>query len=152
MVKFGLDSIFGRGKSITERRNKPRQAHSPLSILVVDDSVTVVYALKNILEQDGYQVLEAGNGEEAIMVAETYQPDLILMDVLMPGMDGFQATRYIRKLPEVMDTPIIIISGSEQKTEEFWLRKLGANDFLAKPVLRGQLFPAIEKHLYSQVA
>jgi twitching motility two-component system response regulator PilH len=70
----------------------------------------------------------------------------------MPGMNGYQATRRIRKLPQYRETPIIIISASEQKTEEFWLRKLGASDFLAKPVLRGQLFPTIEKHLYSHVA
>ena len=152
MVRFGLDNILGRGKAATERRHKPRRPHAPSSILVVDDSSTVLYGLKKLLEQDGYQVLVAGDGEEAIMVAETYQPDLILMDVLMPGMNGFQATRHIRKIPEFTDTPIIIISGSEQKSEEFWLRKLGANDFLPKPVSRGQLFPTIEKHLYSQVA
>lgn len=152
MAKFGFDSILGRKKETTERRKKARQPHNPLSILVVDDSSTVVFALKRLLEQDGYEVLVAGDGEEAIMVAETYKPDLILMDVLMPGMNGFQATRHIRKLPQTEDTPIIIISGSEQKSEEFWLRKLGANDFLPKPVLRGELFPAIEKHLYSQVA
>lgn len=155
MAKIGLNSILGRkkgNKEFTERRRKPRQPHLPLSILIVDDSTTVIYAIKKVLEQDGYEVLVASDGEEAIMVAETFQPDLILMDVVMPGMDGFQATRHIRKMPYVQDTPIIIISDSEQETEEFWLRKLGANDFLAKPVLRGQLFPTIEKHLYSQVA
>ncbi|MGD8483812.1 MAG: response regulator [Thioalkalispiraceae bacterium] len=152
MEKFGLARLLGNKKGKTERRRQERIAHGPLSILVVDDSSTVVYALKKVLEQDGYQVLVASNGEQAIDMAEQHQADLILMDVIMPGMNGYQATRRIRKLPQYRETPIIIISASEQKTEEFWLRKLGASDFLAKPVLRGQLFPTIEKHLYSHVA
>ena len=79
-------------------------------------------------------------------------PEMILMDVLMPGMNGFQATRRIRKMRHLNNTPIIIISASEQKTEEFWLRRLGANDFLPKPITRGQLFPTIEKHLLVKIA
>jgi len=152
MARFGLGHILNRKKTIMERRTKRRTPHSPLSILIVDDSSTVVYALRKVLEQDGYHILVAGDGAEAIKATEIYQPDLILMDVVMPGMNGFQATRHIRKLPVAMNTPIIIISGSEQKTEQFWLRKLGANDFIAKPILRGQLFTAIEKYLFPQVA
>jgi twitching motility two-component system response regulator PilH len=152
MNKFGFGSLLGRDKSGKERRKKPRMPHFGSSILIVDDSSTVVFALKKLLEQDGYSVLTANNGEQALVTAETHKPDLILMDVIMPGMNGFQATRRIRKIVHLEATPIIIISASEQKTEEFWLRKLGANDFLPKPITRGQLFPTIEKYLFSQVA
>ena len=152
MNKFDFSKILGRNKdTVKERRRKKRVPHVGSSILVVDDSSTVVFALKRLLENDGYEVMTAANGEQAIMMAEKYGPDLILMDVLMPGMNGFQATRKIRKMAQLDTTPIIIISGSEQKTEEFWLRRLGANDFLPKPITRGLLFPTIEKHLFSQV-
>ena len=153
MNKFDFSKLLGREKSKPrERRRKLRIPHHDSTILVVDDSSTVVFALKKLLEQDGYQVLTAANGEQAIVMAENHKPDLILMDVLMPGMNGFQATRRIRKMDDLESTPIIIISASEQKTEEFWLRRLGANDFLPKPITRGQLFPTIEKHLFAQVA
>ncbi|MEJ2143282.1 MAG: response regulator [Gammaproteobacteria bacterium] len=147
MNKFDFSKILGR-----EKNRKKRVPHTGSSILVVDDSSTVVFALKKLLEHDGYDVLTAANGEQAIMMAEKHQPNIILMDVLMPGMNGFQATRRIRKMHQLNATPIIIISASEQKTEEFWLRRLGANDFLPKPITRGQLFPTIEKHLTAQVA
>lgn len=153
MNKFDFSKILGRDKNtVKERRRKKRVPHTGSSILVVDDSSTVVFALTKLLEQDGFEVLTAANGEQAIMMAEKHQPDIILMDVIMPGMNGFQATRRIRKMPQLDGTPIIVISASEQKTEEFWLRRLGANDFLPKPITRGQLFPTIEKHLATQIA
>lgn len=153
MNRFDFSKILGRDKIANkDRRRKMRVSHTGCSILVVDDSSTVVFALKKLLEHDGYEVLTAANGEQALMMAEKYTPDIILMDVIMPGMNGFQATRRLRKLNQLEDTPIIIISASEQKTEEFWLRRLGANDFLPKPITRGQLFPTIEKHLAAQAA
>lgn len=153
MNKFDFGKLIRRDRStFKERRRKTRMPHPGSRILVVDDSSTVVFALQKLLEQDGYEVLTAGNGEQAIAMAEKHSPDLILMDVLMPGINGFQATRRIRKMHQLDSTPIIIISASEQKTEEFWLRRLGANDFLPKPITRGQLFPTIEKHLFVEVA
>ena len=153
MNRFDFSKLIGREKNtIKERRRKIRIPHNSSRILVVDDSSTVVFALKKLLEQDGYEVLTAANGEQAIVMAKNHKPDLILMDVIMPGINGFQATRRIRKMQELEGTPIIIISASEQKTEEFWLRRLGASDFLPKPITRGQLFPLIEKHLFAQVA
>ena len=153
MNKFDFNKILGRDKErIKERRRKKRVPRIGSSVLVVDDSSTVVFALKKLLEQDGYDVMTATNGQQAIAMAETHKPNIILMDVIMPGMNGFQATRRIRKMQQLDGVPIIIISASEQKTEEFWLRRLGANDFLPKPITRGQLFPTIEKHLFAKVA
>jgi len=119
-----------------------------IKILVVDDSRTVVHGLRSVLEQDGYHVMEAYDGMTAIELAKAHQPDLILMDVIMPGLNGFQATRKIRKDPSTHMIPIIIISGTEQPTEQFWLTKLGANDFLGKPIIRGDLFTKVETQLY----
>jgi len=101
-----------------------------------------------VLEQDGYYVMEAYDGMTAIELAKAHQPDLILMDVIMPGLNGFQATRKIRKDASTHSIPIIIISATEQPTEQFWLTKLGANDFLGKPIIRGDLFSKVESQLY----
>jgi len=141
--------LFSRRVSSSERRGKQRAARSrPIKVLVVDDSRTVVHGLRTVLEQDGYLVIEAYDGMTAIELARAHQPDIILMDVIMPGLNGFQATRKIRKDPATHSIPIIIISATEQPTEQFWLTKLGANDFLSKPIIRGDLFTKMESQLY----
>ncbi len=142
-------SLFSRRASSSERRSKTRTPKSRIiKLLVVDDSRTVVHSLRSVLEQDGYHVIEAYDGMTAIELAKAHQPDLILMDVIMPGLNGFQATRKIRKDPSTRSIPIIIISATEQPTEQFWLTKLGANDFLGKPIIRGDLFTKVESQLY----
>ena len=143
--------LFARrsGSSSTERRAKQRMPKNRvIKVLVVDDSRTVVHGLRSVLEQDGYYVMEAYDGMTAIELAKAHQPDIILMDVIMPGLNGFQATRKIRKEPSTHSIPIIIISGTEQPTEQFWLTKLGANDFLGKPIIRRDLFTKVESQLY----
>lgn len=147
--KTFFNNLFTRRTSGVERRSKPRQPKAGIiKVLVVDDSRTVVHSLRTVLEQDGYTVIEAYDGMTAIELAKAHQPDLILMDVIMPGLNGFQATRKIRKDPATHAIPIIIISGTEQPTEQFWLSKLGANDFLGKPIIRGDLFTKLESQLY----
>ena len=147
--KTFFNNLFARRTSSTDRRTKPRLPKSRvIKVLVVDDSRTVVHSLRTVLEQDGYYVMEAYDGMTAIELAKAHQPDIILMDVIMPGLNGFQATRKIRKDPSTHSIPIIIISATEQPTEQFWLTKLGANDFLGKPVIRGDLFTKVETQLY----
>ena len=145
-----LKSLFNRRTtSSNERRHKERTPKNRVfKVLVVDDSRTVVHGLRTVLEQDGYYVMEAYDGMTAIELAKAHQPDIILMDVIMPGLNGFQATRKIRKDPATHSIPIIIISATEQPTEQFWLTKLGANDFLSKPIMRGDLFIKLESQLY----
>ncbi len=141
--------FFSRRPNSSDRRLKERTPKNRvIKILVVDDSRTVVHGLRSVLEQDGYHVMEAYDGMTAIELAKAHKPDLILMDVIMPGLNGFQATRKIRKDPSTHTIPIIIISATEQPTEQFWLTKLGANDFLGKPIIRGDLFNKVESHLY----
>lgn len=145
--------LFARrsGSNVSERRAKQRMPKNRvIKVLVVDDSRTVVHGLRSVLEQDGYYVMEAYDGMTAMELAKAHQPDIILMDVIMPGLNGFQATRKIRKDPATHTIPIIIISGTEQPTEQFWLTKLGANDFLGKPIIRADLFNKMESQLYPQ--
>lgn len=147
--KTFFNNLFSRRNTTTERRAKQRLPKTRvIKVLVVDDSRTVVHGLRTVLEQDGYYVMEAYDGMTAIELAKAHQPDLILMDVIMPGLNGFQATRKIRKDPATHTIPIIIISATEQPTEQFWLSKLGANDFLGKPIIRGDLFTKVESQLY----
>ena len=112
-------------------------------ILIVDDSRTVVAAFTKVLTQAGFKTISAVNGTEGVAKAKLEQPDLILMDVVMPGLNGFQATRQIRKAEETSHIPIIIVSGEQQATEQFWGKRVGANAFLTKPVDRGQFFGTI---------
>lgn len=118
-----------------------------LQILVVDDSKTVQYKMKKILIQRGYDVLQAYDAKSGIIMAKKNKPALIIMDVVMPGANGFQATSYIRKDPDIADIPIIIISGNQKACEQFLATKLGANDFLTKPFSRSDIFSVIEKTL-----
>ncbi|MDH5778808.1 MAG: response regulator [Gammaproteobacteria bacterium] len=147
MEGFRIKSLFGRNKS-TERRAKPRlPLEGDYTILIVDDSRTVIHAVKSVLEQGGYSTLTASSGEEAIEVAKENQPDVILMDVIMPGITGFQATRILCKEPKTENIPIVIISSSEQPSEQAWCKRLGAKGFLAKPIQRGALFKCLDELL-----
>lgn len=149
-MAFNLKSMFGGSgqNSGTERRSEERiKLPEEATILIVDDSRTAIAVLKKTLEPTGYSIISAANGEEGIDMAKLHTPDLILMDVIMPGLNGFQATRILRKEALTKDIPIIIISGNEQATEKFWGLRVGANGFLAKPVERSELFHLLKEHL-----
>ena len=148
MASLVFKSLFNRTTTPKERRTRARSTNKASeTILVVDDSRTVVHMLKSALTQAGYTVLAAADGERGIQLARSHRPDLILMDVIMPGINGFQATRLLRKDQITCDIPIIIISGSEQATEKVWVMRLGANDFIPKPIERGSLFIKVEQVL-----
>lgn len=120
------------------------------TILVVDDSKTIQVVLTRMLAQYGYQTLSAYDGQRAVELTRELKPALILMDVVMPGMNGFQATREIRRDldPEVSAIPVIIMSGNAQPTEEFWSIKIKANGFIAKPFSDEDLLGRIEGQLF----
>ena len=88
------------------------------NILIVDDSPTEIHVLKTMLEKNGFTVSAASSGEEGIEKARAEKPDLILMDVVMPGMNGFQASREITKNPETSNIPVIIVSTKDQETDK----------------------------------
>ena len=116
-------------------------------ILVIDDSPTETYRLREILQRNGHQVLEAANGADGISVARAELPDLILMDVVMPGINGFQATRQLTRGAETKHIPIVIVSTKDQETDRVWGKRQGARDYLTKPIEETSLIRVIHQLL-----
>lgn len=116
-------------------------------VLIVDDSPTEVYILKNMLEKSGFQTLTANSGEEGVKKAREEKPDLILMDVVMPGLNGFQATRQISRDPETSAIPIIIVTTKDQETDKVWGLRQGAKDYITKPASERELIEKIKMAL-----
>lgn len=112
-------------------------------ILIVDDSPTELHVLKGMLEKNGHQVITAGNGEQGVQTAKDNHPDLILMDVVMPGLNGFQATRQLSRDVSTRDIPIIIVSTKSQETDRVWGMRQGARDYLTKPVTEVDLMAKV---------
>lgn len=119
------------------------------NILIIDDSPTEIQTLSNILLRNGYEVSTADTGEAGLEEARSLKPDLILMDVVMPGLNGFQATRKLSKNPATCHIPVIIVSTKDQKTDKVWGERQGAKDYLVKPVSEKALINAIENILSS---
>jgi twitching motility two-component system response regulator PilH len=113
-------------------------------ILVVDDSPTERFFLSELLVKNGYLVSMAESGEEAVMQAKLTVPDLILMDVVMPGMNGFQATRMITKEVATRDIPVIICTTKGQETDKVWGMRQGAKAYLVKPIQADDLLSKIK--------
>ena len=132
----------------SDRRAKERRNALPgARMLVIDDSATIVALLRRMLRQNNYLTLEAGDAEQGIELARAERPDLIFLDIVLPGMNGFAALRQLRRDPLTRDIPIIMISGNEQATEEFYVHRIGADDFMKKPFSRAEVFARIERLL-----
>lgn len=112
-------------------------------ILIVDDSPTETHVLKTMVEGNGHSTILASNGEEAIQMCRAEKPDLVLMDVVMPGMNGFQATRTLHRDPDTSGTPIIMVTSKNQETDKEWARRQGAVDYVVKPVREAELIAKI---------
>jgi len=114
-------------------------------ILVVDDSPTERHVLNAMLTKAGYEVVPCDSGEDAIVKAKHLKPDLILMDVVMPGLNGFQATRAISRDADTKDIPIVLCTSKGQETDKIWGMRQGARDYVVKPVHRDELLAKIAK-------
>lgn len=112
-------------------------------ILVVDDSPTERHFLIELLAKKGYQVVMAESGEDAVTKAKQEKPDLVLMDVVMPGLNGFQATRALTKDEETKHIPVIMCTSKGQETDKVWGMRQGARDYITKPVDQDELFKKI---------
>jgi twitching motility two-component system response regulator PilH len=112
-------------------------------VLVVDDSPTDRFYFTDLLRKGGFQVVTADSGEQALAKAESERPDLILMDIIMPGMNGFQATRTINRNAATKHIPIIICTTKGQATDKIWGLRQGAVDYLPKPVSEETLLTKI---------
>ena len=131
-----------------ERREKPRATPRPgTKVLIVDDSTTIVAVLRKMLQQNGYETYEAYTAEDALEFARTLVPDLIFLDIVLPGMDGFACLRTLRREPATKPVPVIMISGNQQATEQFYVQRIGADDFMKKPFSRAEVFARIERLL-----
>jgi twitching motility two-component system response regulator PilH len=112
-------------------------------ILLVDDSKTELHHLSELLSKRGYSVRTAENGDEAMRRLGDEKPDLILMDVVMPGQNGFQLTRAITRDPRFSDVPVIMCTSKNQETDKVWGMRQGARDYIVKPVAAADLLAKI---------
>ena len=116
-------------------------------ILIIDDSPTEVHVFRNMLMNHNIEVSVAKNGEEGIEKAIEIKPDCILMDVVMPGKNGFQATRDLSRNPATSSIPVIIITTKDQETDKIWGMRQGARDYIVKPAVESDLIERINKVL-----
>ena len=114
------------------------------TILVVDDSPTILSGTTKILASAGYDVIQAESGESGIKKASSNQPDLILMDVVMPDLNGFQATRKLTTSDDTKHIPVIMLTTKDQETDKVWAKRQGARDYIVKPPNPKELLSKIE--------
>ena len=118
-----------------------------MKVLIVDDSPTETHKMTAILDKHGHEVITAESGEEGVAKAKEALPDVVLMDIVMPGLNGFQATRQLNKNPTTSHIPVIIVTTKDQKTDRLWGQRQGARGYLTKPVEDSALMNAIAEVL-----
>ncbi|MFW5927340.1 MAG: response regulator [Wenzhouxiangella sp.] len=116
-------------------------------ILIVDDSETHLYSLQKMVEGAGHEVITATSGEEGIELSKSKLPDVILMDIVMPGLNGLQATRKISKDEKTAHIPVIFVTTKDQETDRVWGMRQGAAAYITKPVDKKELLKAIDDAL-----
>ena len=131
-------------ESLERRRHKRINTHKGRRVLIIDDSPTIVAALRKMLRSAGCITLEALNAEKGLELVRDEKPDLVFLDIVLPGMNGFAALRLMRRDPLTHHIPVIMISGNEQATEQFYAKRIGADDFMKKPFSRYEVFARID--------
>ncbi len=116
-----------------------------LKVLIVDDSDADTRSAAKLLENAGHEVIAASNGHQGISMARSERPDLILMDIVMPGINGFQATRQLAKDEMTRNIPVIVISGKDQETDKIWAMRQGAKGYIIKAIEKAVLLGAIDE-------
>jgi twitching motility two-component system response regulator PilH len=131
-----------------ERRVRPRtNPRKGACILIIDDSQTIVTALKRVLQSADCSPITALDAASGLKLVLSHRPDLIFLDIVMPGINGFAALRALRRDGRTKHIPIIMMSGNEQATEQFFGSRIGADDFMKKPFSRHEIFARIERLL-----
>ncbi len=144
LTKSETAPVPAEGPAQTERRRQKRYSHKGRRVLIIDDSPTIVAVLGKILRSAGCLITEAADAETGIDIARATRPDLIFLDIVLPGINGFAALRQMRKEEATSGIPVIMISGNEQATEQFYAKRIGADDFMKKPFARHEVFARIE--------
>jgi twitching motility two-component system response regulator PilH len=116
-------------------------------IMIVDDSPTEVHVMKTALEKHGFQTMSAADGTECLTLAREVRPDLIFMDVVMPGLNGFQATRTLSRDPLTKSIPVVMVTTKDQESDRIWGMRQGAVDYLIKPIDASDLVAKAEEVL-----
>lgn len=143
-----IDNAVDESASQDERRrNKRVNARPGTKMLIIDDSKTVCTLLKKMLVQNQYEVGIALDGEAGLKLAREHQPGLIFLDIVLPGINGFQVLRQLRKDPKTKNIPVIMISGNVLATEKYYAERIGADDFMKKPFSRYEVFHRIENFI-----
>ncbi|RIX43150.1 MAG: response regulator [Rhodocyclales bacterium GT-UBC] len=133
---------------MVERRQRKRvDAREGTRVLIVDDSKTICTVLRKFLRSAGYDTIETFDAESGLEVMKQQQIDLVFLDIMLPGMNGFAALRTIRRDVATRDIPVIMMSGNEQAMEQFFGTRIGADDFMKKPFSRHEVFFRIERLL-----
>ncbi len=116
-------------------------------VLIVDDSPSQLYSLQKVVEKLGHETITAEDGEQGVEIAQQAQPDLILMDVVMPNLNGFQATRSIARGEATKHIPVILVTTKDQETDRVWGLRQGAKGYVTKPVKEADLVDAIQSYI-----
>ncbi len=119
-------------------------------VLIIDDSPTELHQLSSILKKHGHTVLTADNGADGIALCREERPSAVLMDIIMPGLNGFQATRQLSKDPLTQHIPVVIVTTKGQDSDRTWGIRQGAMEYLTKPVNEHKLISVLDKILQKQ--
>ncbi|BAY45498.1 two-component system, regulatory protein [Kalymmatonema gypsitolerans NIES-4073] len=114
------------------------------TILIVEDSPSELQLMSHYLEESGYNVIQATGAKEALEKAQSQNPDVIVTDVVMPGMSGFELCRSLKRNPATQKVPIVICSSKNQEIDRLWAMRQGADAYVTKPYTRDQLLRAIK--------
>ncbi|MBD1849460.1 AAA family ATPase [Leptolyngbya sp. ST-U4] len=146
---FDLDlvAVHSSTDAATSKRTITGFTGDRRKILVVDDKPTNRSILVNLLEPIGFDVIDAVDGEDGLNKAQDFQPDAVLIDLVMPNLDGFEATRQLRLMPALKDTVVIAVSASVFEFDQQQSLKVGCNDFLSKPIREADLLQKLQEHL-----
>jgi twitching motility two-component system response regulator PilH len=117
------------------------------TILVVDDSPTEMRLVLNALSGKGHRLITATDGDQALELARREQPRLVVLDVVMPGKNGFQVCRALKSAPETEKIPVILLTSKNQESDKFWGLKQGADEYITKPFAEAELQAAVARHL-----
>jgi len=134
------------GEGTPRRRRVERaNAREGLRILVIDDSRLITTLLSRMLGQNRYEVVTAADAESGLAQVQAFKPELIFLDIVLPGMNGFAAMRELRRDPATRDIPVVMISGNAEAVEQFYAKRIGAFDLLKKPFGRQEIFARIDR-------